>query len=817
MIFGKRKKTRNPNLLVYERWQTAFKRFQRKRFVEEETDSYGASVEKHAFVLTLKRENLFAWVLEGNYKYRDFYIEADIAFDEINGHSAAGFVFRYVNKENFYYFMLSNRSMFRFDVVFNGNPIHLIEWTKNPLISERENKLRIIADGSYFSFYIGDEWIAEMHDEMVYQGHIGFAGQNYHEKPEAKFYLRQYAVDSRPVQVEKMYYRWARYVPANPEFRIELAGTLASMSGSTLLYLEAAAVQMKKALALKRDRPEDFVFYSQILIRLKLYSDALKAAENALEINPDLDDALIAKANILYFQNRFIEARDFIEKIVNNFKDNAMLMNLLGNVQYSLGNWEEALNAYIKACKVKPGNTLFAVNEARCLEVMGKKLEAVERYRDVSIELLKREQYDELSEVLERIKRIDPESDAAEELEGKVMFFEGREKEAESILKRRIKNSTGDSTIYYLFGMIQAKKSARDEAVKYFKKAVKLEPDFAPYRFKLAEAEFLNGENPVAELEKAYKLEPENPWINNLYGLYFMEKGDTENAERYLETAYNRAPEEVEILLNYTKLLVKKGYPDRASALLNEKLAHGGDDPRLHNELGNILVSVHDYEKAVLEYKKALNQDGENPVYLENYVSLCIKNGMLSDAEKQAVKLLDIADSPEAYCFIGRIALSKGEYIRAETAFLEGLERNNNYIPLKLGLAENYLNRMNIEKAYSLTGEVLRQNPGNVGALILLRRIEKNYMNEISCAACGRKWHVPKNIGPQPVIRIIGEVPDEAPAGRCPNCGKVYCVGCASRYIKNKRFTCPDCGDYLKLSDNSLRYLLKGYLTKDTD
>ncbi len=816
MIFKFRKQQRDPDRVVYERWKTDFKWYRQKRFAAEETGSYKAEIQRHSFMLSLKRKNLFAWALEGDYKYRDFFIDADISFGQENGHSAAGFVLRYVNEENFYYFMLSNRAMFRFDVVFNGNPVRLIEWTENPLITRGVNRIRLIADGSHFSFYIDDEWVAEIEDETVYQGYIGFAGQNFNDRAPASFYLNSYLIDSKPAEVEKMYLRWAKYIPAEPEFRINLAKTFIAMSDNTFSYLEPAAVQIKKALVYKRNIPEYFVLYAQVLMRLKLYDDALKEAERALKIDPDQDDALIIKAHLLYLLRRYSEARDFIKGICERFKDNAMLRNILGNTQYALGNMEEALKAYKQAEEIEPENTLFTVNEARCLEMLRENGKALNKYRDASLLLLKKEEYDELSAVLTRMQHIDPKSNATMGLKAKIHYFEGREEAAEDIFNLLIKKKTEDSSIYYLSGMIHAKRGDREQAVKLYEKAVEIEPDFAPYRFKLAESKFLLNRDPVHELKEAYRIAPDDPWINNLYGLYFLKQDNPDMAEDYLHKAFETAPGEIDILINYSGFLFKKGKLDDASALLRKNLKDNPDNARLHNQLGNMFVRKHEYQNAVYEYEKTLRIDKDNVSYLENCASACIKNDMISRAEELAVKLLDLTGSPSAYNIIGTVARIKGEYRRAEMSFLEGLRIEKDNEVLKLSLAELYLKRLDVEKALRLTEEILDKNSASHTARTLLNNIHKRYMKELSCSICGKNWRVPTNITPQPSLRVIGDVPDEAPAGRCNSCGRIYCVKCASGYIKGKRFTCPGCGEYLKFPDDSLRYLLKGYLTKHT-
>ena len=71
-----------------------------------------------------------------------------------------------------------------------------------------------MARGDGFHFFADDEWIGEMTDATIPEGACGFAGQNYSEGPRAGFRLLEYAVESRPVEVEKAYYRWVHFLPA---------------------------------------------------------------------------------------------------------------------------------------------------------------------------------------------------------------------------------------------------------------------------------------------------------------------------------------------------------------------------------------------------------------------------------------------------------------------------------------------------------------------------------------------------------------------------------------------------------------------------
>ena len=82
---------------------------------------------------------------------------------------------------------------------------------------------------------------------------------------------------------------------------------------------------------------------------------------------------------------------------------------------------------------------------------------------------------------------------------------------------------------------------------------------------------------------------------------------------------------------------------------------------------------------------------------------------------------------------------------------------------------------------------------------------------EIACVECGRKWIAEKQIEIQPRLKIRGELSDEAPAGMCAGCGRIYCVGCAKTSLREGRFFCPQCDEPLKLSTDHLKLIVSRY------
>jgi len=803
----------DPDALVQEHWRTSFGWLQARRLPEERKPDYRSFVRQGGFQLEILKPDCFAWVT-GPCKYRDLVLEATLEIDPANGHSAAGFVLRYLNEENFYYFLVSDRGSFRFDVVFNKNPIHLIEWNPSPTLKARPLELRVMARGDGFHFFADDEWIGEMTDATIPEGACGFAAQNYSEASRGSFRLLDYSVESRPVEVEKAYYRWVHYLPAPPEHRLQLARTFHGMGR----YMEAV-VELKKAFRQGAGGAEERRLQADACLALKLHDEALEALEHSLRLDPDHGEALLAKANTLFQCHRFLEARDFIASIRPRFPDDAALANLAGACEYSLGNWDRALEDYRRAAELEPDTPLYLGNLARVLERLGCNGEALQAYLQAARLLFRAGTYDELSFVLSRGRALAaqvgsaaPEAQELAAYEGKMLFHEEKRDEAESLFASLIDAGYPDPAVHYLHALILIGRGARGEAEAHLSRAAELDPSFPLYWFRLAENRHLLGHDPREALERAFALDPEDHWINNLKGQLLMGEGRPGEALPYFRKALAKAPAEVDLVRNAGAALLALDRPAEAVEAASAGLQASGEQAALYTLRGNARAVLRDFPAALADYERALALDSDNPDYLANGAACCLELDMVLRAEELLDRLMEVAPSSAAYNLIGNLAVVQQDHLRAELAYQEAMAQDPGNPEVALNLASLYLAQGGYAKARATLAPVLERFPELPRARELERRLREGFEQELACAGCDRRWWVPREVPPQSSFKVHGEPPGEAPAGRCARCGRLYCIACASPHVREGQLYCPGCGERLRLADDALKYLFLRYL-----
>ncbi|MGA2763626.1 MAG: tetratricopeptide repeat protein [Spirochaetia bacterium] len=789
-----------------ERISTSFRWLEKKVLPRSEAPEYSARPEHGSYRLELRKENYFAWeTMLPERQYGDFFLEAELEADPANGHSALGVVLRHVNDENFYFFLVSTRGNYRFDLLFNNHPQHLIEWTPLPEPDGPTRKLSLAAHGSHFSFIVDDEWVGEIDDEVLPAGGIGFAAQTFSGAPGGIFRLRRLSMDSRPMEVEREHLRWTYFFPVSPQARVRLARTLFQMGS-----FSASVVQLRRALKNREGTAEEHFLLAESYARLSLVPDALAEIDTVIRLEPGHREARLEKPNLLYLSNRLLEARDELRALLADeaISVGPVTWNMLGNAEYALGNWAKASEAYLRACELQPDMPQFLSNAARSREREGRREEAKDLYLNAARALFAEETFDELSLLLPRLNELDPGNAEVRSLEARMLYREGKTDDAWRILSGLADEGKADSTASYLLGIILSGKGRRGEALPHLEHAAAAEPSFPLYQFRLAETLHMLGRDPGPVLDRALELSPDDPWTNNLAGMIILERGDPAGAVALLRKAHEGAPAEVDIGVNLSEALSRSGKEEEAFAVIDAVARAAGASAVLANQKGNLRIRQGDKAEAVSEYETAIRMDPENLVYKENCAAVCIEMDMVHRAEELLVEVEEEQPSASVYNLLGNVAVLKGELIRAELAFTAGLGLEPGSQDLQINLAMLSLLKNDYEKAKPMLLKVLAETPGHPRALRVLERARAQRETLISCAQCGRQWWAPKDLPSQPGLKVRGEPPADAPAGRCPKCGRVYCVGCASASLRDMRFVCIHCGEPLKLSEDSLKWLL---------
>jgi tetratricopeptide (TPR) repeat protein len=549
-----------------------FTKKQKSPFDIKSESSHNAYLSNGSLMLAMKKPNCIAWVEIPELEYGDHIIEAKIRLDSLGGYASTGVIFR-IDEDSYYLALVSSKGYFRFDVIKYGAPKALIAWTEISDFNGTNIDLKIITYGTYLVFVVNDKWLAEISDDSISTGRLGFALASYEtanqpDKSEdkkddvdgneytCKALLDYFSVDTRYKTVEEKYTKWTDESNINADQRLRLAESFAVMGKSS-----KALEQIKKAWKRRDDVISSAeVSYTEVRTRKELllaarmsydlgqYSEAEEYINVILVQWPNSAEGKIAyteKTKILNELNRFTELKEFLLKKSGSLNKDIDYYTMLGRCLFELKEYKDSARAWKKAFQKNTENGVYAVNAANSFELAEKKEEALPLYIEAAKIFLRQDNSIELGTLIPNLSNLGEENWDARAIIGKWAFsiedYARCVKEfsaAEKLRNASRPKPKADPALFYLWGLVSSIKRKNKEAVSLLGKAVKLAPDYGLFRFKLAELKIKSGVK-EGNFAKEFKLALEHidddmrEEMAELAGNLLLQIKDKKNAEYF--------------------------------------------------------------------------------------------------------------------------------------------------------------------------------------------------------------------------------------------------------------------------------------------
>lgn len=164
----------------------------KNKWLNEEADDEFAHVNyqvidgKYIWDVTA-HQSFIGWVRAKPKNISDFYVSFEAS--QTSGPNTAdyGILFREDDDGNFYYFGINNHGAYILYGYF-GEWNTLIDWTPTDLLKAKgPNRITVIGEGSQFSFFINDQYLASFTDDHISKGSIALAIELSQENDQAVF------------------------------------------------------------------------------------------------------------------------------------------------------------------------------------------------------------------------------------------------------------------------------------------------------------------------------------------------------------------------------------------------------------------------------------------------------------------------------------------------------------------------------------------------------------------------------------------------------------------------------------------------------
>ena len=362
--------------------------------------------------------------------------------------------------------------------------------------------------------------------------------------------------------------------------------------------LTEVALAFQRELERNPHQPEALVGMSLVALASRQWEDAVKMAEVAVAVAPEMGAAWVALGQALKAAGRGEEAERAYARAICLDGMNPLARMGLGELKLATGRKEEAAREFTLALTRQPSLAAAHLGLGNALAVMGRNEEALERYAQALA--------------------LRPRLPEAEFAAGFALARLGRLKEAESRYRRALALRPDFAAVWMNLGHLLREQGREAYAEAALLRAVQLRPDLIAGWIELAilERERRRPAEAEAYLRKAFALNPGQVETQVAWCQFRSAEGDRAGAWEWLRWALARNPDHDEAV-NMQGILLHNEGRFREAVEAFERAEALGSRAAASNR-GNSLLDLGRIDEALRAHEAAVESDPQNPGALYN-------------------------------------------------------------------------------------------------------------------------------------------------------------------------------------------------------
>jgi len=268
----------------------------------------------------------------------------------------------------------------------------------------------------------------------------------------------------------------------------------------------------------------------------------------------------------------------------------------------------------------------------------------------------------------------------------------GKLEEAIKAYRNAIELNPNYSLYYFKFAEILVKVGQLSQAITAYHKAIALDPNFADAYQYLGDTlvETDQKEEATKIYKKAVEIKPELWDVHHKLGKLFQEKEELEAAVAAYNKSIKFKPDFSWSYNNLGDVLVSLKQWDEAAKNYRQATKLNPDFAWSYYKLGDVLVSLKEWKEAIAAYREAVAIDSQAPWYLYKLGSLLRQQGEFEEAVgylRAAVKLK--TDAPEFFLGLGAVLVKLKQWSEGQEYLQQAIANSTDSFETSLS-AEAY-------------------------------------------------------------------------------------------------------------------------------
>ena len=413
---------------------------------------------------------------------------------------------------------------------------------------------------------------------------------------------------------------------------------------------------------------EAYLKKAQCLQKLYKFAESKESVERALEISPEMPEALVRLGNIFnQVEKKYDVAIEYINKALEQKPEYAYGLVMRGNVFLNKGELDKAIIDYNDAIRLKPDYPEAYVNRG-------------------GIYILKNENDMAIEDCNEAI-RLKPNH-------------------LEAHVNR---------------GIAYANKDKIDKAIVDFSKAIQLQPDIV---YGINDRGIAYGKKgkyniAIAIFSVVILLRPHYLDAINNRGIVFANMSDYKKAIKDFNRAIQLVPNNAAAYFNLGKVYADIGKYEKAISNYSMGLKIAPNDINALYNRGNLCAEIHEYDRAIEDYTKVLKQKPDYADVFYNRGSMYASKKDYDRALSDFTKAIYINPyDAENYFTRGTVFADKSDYDSAIEDYERTIQLKPDYVNVFFNKGNAYWSKGEHDKAIENYNKVILLQPKHLGAFL---------------------------------------------------------------------------------------------------
>jgi len=441
---------------------------------------------------------------------------------------------------------------------------------------------------------------------------------------------------------------------------------------------------------------------AQALVKMGEIKKAIRIYDEVLSDDPGFLPAVTGKGLLYIANGKVAEAASFLEKNLKKMPDNILLMYNCAYSRERAGDVRKAELLYRGIIARDPFNQVAIYNLATLY--------------------FKNHKFRKSLPLFQKLEKLNPGDNMYAYNTATVYLHLGELERARTRLLE-IARSGDFKEVYNDLGIIERRKRNFKEAEKYFKQAIKVDPQYSPAYNNLGILYLIQGKKPEARknFDEAIRYNIRNADALYNLGLLSLAEGDLDRAYIFFSRAVDITPKFFNARVNLAITEMYRGNIEEAEYIYRDLEK---DHPRnaivLYNR-GVLYRNISNPAKALPYFEKALKIKPDMSDALNNIAVILIGRGKLNEASNKLDKALIVSPENPVYLFNRGLASYYGKaFKKAAGYFQKALESDTGFFNARMFLIRSYIQDAKYEKARRNINILLKENPSDYRVEYLL-------------------------------------------------------------------------------------------------